>query len=275
MDEIIRNNHIISIKNLARNIGGDNIKILDVRWSLDKKVKTLDTYNCSHLPNAIFFDLEFFSDSNSELPHMLPNESFFKKEVSKLGIHNKDKIIIYDQNGFFSSSRVWFMFKLFGHKDVVILDGGINNWVKNKMVTTEKISEFKPSDFKTKFNNKRIVTKLEIKESFNNDDYTIVDARPENRFFGIKKEPREGLMKGNIETSINIPFNSIYDSNGLLCNSNYLRNLFFNKNKLENKKVIATCGSGITACNIIFGLSIIENNNTYLYDGSWAEWGKY
>ena len=227
MDEIIRDNHIISAKNLAKNIGRKNIKILDVRWSLDKNIKSWKSYLYSHLPNAIFFDLEFFSDSNSELPHMLPNEAFFKEEISKLGVKNKDKIIIYDQNGFFSSCRVWFMFKLFGHKDVLILDGGLNNWIKNKMATTDKITEFKPSNFKTKLNNKKILTKLEIKKSLNNDNYTIVDARPENRFLGIEKEPREGLMQGNIETSINIPFNSICDSNGLLFNSDDLRNLFF------------------------------------------------
>ena len=275
MDEIIRKNHIIDAKILSSVIEKEDIKILDSRWSLDPKRKSLHTYNKSHLPNAIFFDLELFSDSESDLPHMLPSRSFFNKEISKIGIQNKDKIIIYDQNGYFSSCRVWFMFKLFGHKDVLILDGGMNNWVKNNMTITNKKTKFEASNYKSKFKNQRIVTKLEVKESFENKYCVIVDARPKNRFVGIDKEPRKGLKKGNIESSINIPFNSIHDANGLLLNSDKLRTLFFKENKLENKKVIATCGSGITACNIIFGLSIIENKNVYLYDGSWAEWGKY
>jgi thiosulfate/3-mercaptopyruvate sulfurtransferase len=275
LDEIIRKRHIISSKELFSNMDKENIKILDARWSLDPKIKSLNIYNKQHLPNALFFDLEFFSNSNSDLPHMLPSKSFFDKEISKIGIETNDKIVIYDQNGYFSSCRIWFMFKIFGHKDVLILDGGMNDWVKNNMLITNKKTEFEVSNYKSKFSFEKIVTKLEIKESFKNNDYMIVDARPKNRFEGVDQEPRKGLKKGNIESSINIPFNAIHDSNGFLLNSKNLKNLFFKENKLENKKVIATCGSGITACNIIFGLSIIDNNNVYLYDGSWAEWGKY
>ena len=253
----------------------ENIKIIDARWSLDPRIKSLNIYTEHHLPNALFFDLEFFSNSKSDLPHMLPSKTFFDREISKIGIKNNDKIVIYDQNGYFSSSRVWFMFKLFGHKDVLILDGGINDWVKNNMLITNKKTKFEATNYKSKFSYEKIFSKLEIEESFRNNDYIIVDARPKTRFEGIDVEPRKGLKKGNIESSINIPFNSIHDSNGFLLDSKNLKNLFFKKNKLENKKVIATCGSGITACNIIFGLSIIENNNVYLYDGSWAEWGKY
>ena len=131
MDEIIRKDHIINSKELLSNMGKVNLKILDARWSLDPKIKPFNLYNKQHLPNALFFDIEFFSNLNSDLPHMLPSKSFFDKEISKIGIQNNDEIVIYDQNGYFSSCRVWFMFKLFGHKNVLILDGGMNDWAKN------------------------------------------------------------------------------------------------------------------------------------------------
>jgi len=114
-----------------------------------------------------------------------------------------------------------------------------------------------------------------IKKKTIDNKTLIIDARPKNRFLGLEAEPRKNLKKGNIPGSINIPFSSLVDKKGRFLSKSIL------KKKIEKqvnfsfiKEIICTCGSGVTACNIIFGLNLLGVQNLKLYDGSWAQWGK-
>ena len=100
-------------------------------------------------------------------------------------------------------------------------------------------------------------------------------CKPKNRFFGIEPEPRRQIKKGNIEGSINIPFTKIIDKKGKLLSINKLKIMFEKEiDFFRFNQIICSCGSGITACNIIFALNLLGVKNIKLYDGSWAEWGK-
>ena len=267
---------VISSEELSSQLNDQNIILLDSRWSLDAKYSSINDYKKSHIPSSIFFDLNKFFDYSSKLSHTLPTEEQFIRAVSNIGINNKNKIIIYDANGFFNSCRVWFMFKVFGHEDIVILDGGYENWVKKKLPIEKKINRLKKSHYKASLKKHFLIGKLKLEEIVNNqsDEYAIVDARSESRFLGKEPEPRKGIRKGKIKNSINIPYTKIFDSEGLISSLDILKKVFFDENNLKGKKVISTCGSGITACNILFALQILSHKKNFLYDGSWAEWGK-
>ena len=115
---------------------------------------------------------------------------------------------------------------------------------------------------------------LEIIIVKNDCNTKVIDARPQNRFLGIEKEPRPNLKKGRIKNSINIPFEVITE-NMLIKNLDELKHLIFNQKKIKKKNIIVCyCGSGVTACNIIFVLTLLGIKEVKLYDGSWAEWGK-
>ena len=267
---------VISSEELSSQLNDQNIILLDSRWSLDAKYPSIIDYKKSHIPSSIFFDLNKFFDYSSKLSHTLPTEEQFIRAVSNIGINNKNKIIIYDANGFFNSCRVWFMFKVFGHEDIVILDGGYENWVKKKLPLEKKINRLKKSHYKASLKKQFLIGKLKLEEIVNNqsDEYAIVDARSESRFLGKEPEPRKGIRKGKIKNSINIPYTKIFDSEGLISSLDILKKVFFDENNLKGKKVISTCGSGITACNILFALQVLSHKKNFLYDGSWAEWGK-
>ena len=269
-------NFVISSEELSSKLNDENIILLDSRWSLDTKHSSIIDYKKSHIPSSIFFDLNKFFDFSSKSLHTLPTEEQFINAVSDIGIKNKNKIIIYDANGFFNSCRVWFMFKAFGHDDIVILDGGYENWVKKNLPIEKKINRLKKSHYKASLKKQLLIGRLKLEEIVNNqsDEYVIVDARSESRFLGKEPEPRKGIRKGNIKNSINIPYTKIYDSEGLISSLDRLKKVFFDENNLKKKKVISTCGSGITACNILFALQILSHRKNFLYDGSWAEWGK-
>lgn len=252
----------------------EKVKILDVRWSLSDKGYLNREYCKSHIPKSIMLDIEQFSNKESPLPHMMPKKPIFESLISNLGIENNDDLVLYDQTGFISSSRIWFMFKNFGHKKISILNGGFKNWIKNNLPCDRNFVKLNKTNYIAKEAKNHVVNKKFVKSVVDEKNYLIIDARPNERFSSKKDEPRPYVKRGNIPNSINIPFTEIHDKNGLVHEKKKLESIFFNSHNIKNKEVICTCGSGVTACNIIFALYLLKKKNVYLYDGSWSEWGK-
>ena len=270
------NKKIINPTKLNKIINNDRLKIIDCRWYINDKKKGREEYNKGHIPNAIYFDIEKNSDLNNLFPHMLPKKEKFLSFLKKNGISIDDEIVIYDQTGFFCSSRVWFTFTYYNFKNIKILNGGIKYWNDhNYEVSKQKKTTSIKKKIKLK-EKKSMVANLEyIKRKTKDKKTLIIDARPRNRFLGLKEEPRKNLKKGNIPGSINIPFTDLVDKKGRFLNKSVLKKKFEKQiNFSFIKEIICTCGSGVTACNIIFGLNLLGVQNLKLYDGSWTEWGK-
>ncbi len=270
------NYNIISPSKLNKIINNDRLKIIDCRWYINEKKKGREEYNKGHIPGAIYFDLEKNSDLDNHIPHMLPTKEKFLSFLKKNGVAPDDDIVIYDQSGFFCSSRVWFTFTYYDFKNIKILNGGIKYWNDHNY----EVSDKKKTTFikkKVQLNEKKImvVNHEYVKKKTKDKKTLIIDARPRNRFLGLEEEPRKHLKKGNIPGSINIPFTSLVDKKGRILNKSILKKRFEKQiNFSFIKEIICTCGSGVTACNIIFGLNLLGVQNLKLYDGSWAEWGK-
>ena len=270
------NNNIISPSKLNKIINNDRLKIIDCRWYINDKKKGREEYNKGHIPGAIYFDLEKNSDLDNHIPHMLPTKEKFLSFLKKNGVTPDDDIVIYDQSGFFCSSRVWFTFTYYDFKNIKILNGGIKYWNDHNY----EVSDKKKTTYikkKVQLNEKKImvVNHEYVKKKTKDKKTLIIDARPRNRFLGLEEEPRKHLKKGNIPGSINIPFTSLVDKKGRILNKSILKKRFEKQiNFTFDKEIICTCGSGVTACNIIFGLNLLGVQNLKLYDGSWAEWGK-
>ena len=113
MSKFFKNN-VIEPKELLKNIDNDLLRIIVCRWFIDDPNRGKNEYKTNHIPNAIFFDIENISDDNNLLPHMIPSKRKFLKFLRNEGISKKNKVVIYDQNGFFCSARVWFTFFLVG-----------------------------------------------------------------------------------------------------------------------------------------------------------------
>ena len=265
--------NLIKPKNLKKVLRSKRIKILDCRWYLEDEKKGYLQYRNKHIPKAIFFDIDKISNKESQLPHMFPKTNIFTEFINKSGINKNSEIIIYDQIGFFSSSRVWLLFKYFSFKNVKILDGGFHVWLKKKYELESGMEKIKYSRSYTQISMPNlIINQSSLKKEINANKSIIVDARPEARFKGKVAEPRPNLKKGNIKNSMNVFFGFMTNHLGYLKTNNDLIKIF--KKFSKKKNVICYCGSGITACNIIFVLYILNFTKIKLYDGSWAEWGK-
>ena len=268
-------NYLIYPNELRKILKSKSTKIIDCRWFLGQPRKGLLEYRKSHIPGAFHFDMEKISNENTNLPHMLPNRSKFLSMISKYGILKKNLIVIYDQNGFFCSARIWFTFFIYGFKKVKILDGGFKIWKKKKFTISRLIPLKKYKFSKIDVIKNQIIKKNEIKIlKKKKKEHLIIDARPKDRFLGKTPEPRPEVKSGNIPKSINIPFNKITDKEGRLLNFVFLKKFFHSQIKKKTSQIICSCGSGVTACNIFFILEILGIKSKKLYDGSWAEWGK-
>ena len=254
------------------------VKIIDCSWHMPQtKRDGLQEYNEKHISKAIFFDLDENSNKETDLPHMLVGIKKWEEIVSRMGIKKSDKIIIYDNSDVVSACRCWFNFIYFGHdpKLVHVLNGGFRKWLKEKREFTNSKTEVEKTNYKS-FENKELVkNKAFIDQNIESQEFKVIDARSKDRFEGKVPEPRKGLRSGNIQNSFCIPFNLCLNEDNTFKNPKELISIFERYLKNTNEKnIVFSCGSGVTACVLALAYSII--NDKYLpciYDGSWAEYG--
>ena len=261
---------------LNKNI--NNLKIIDCSWHMPQTNRDgLKEYKNQHIPNAVFFDLDNNSKKDIQLPHMLVEINDWEKIVSNMGIKKDDEIIIYDNSDVISSCRCWFNFIYFGHdpKLVHVLNGGLKKWIKENKKITNDITNIKKSIYKS-FEIKELVkNKKLIDENINKQEFKVIDARSKERFEGKIPEPRKGLRSGSIKNSFCIPFNDCLNEDKTFKSKEDLKIIF--KTCLENldeKNIVFSCGSGVTACVLALAYSLISDKyQPSIYDGSWAEYG--
>lgn len=121
---------LVSTSWLADHLSAPDIRVIDATWRLPGQGgDPRADYDAAHIPEARFFDIDEISDTSSPLPHMLPPVEKFVSRVRAMGIGDGHRVVVYDQDGLFSAARVWWMFRVFGHADVAVLDGGLKKWI--------------------------------------------------------------------------------------------------------------------------------------------------
>ncbi len=257
----------------------NKVKIIDASWHLVKNRNAVEEYNKEHIENAIFFDLDKNSNQKKDLPHghFLPSLIDYEKSISKMGISNSDRIIIYCYSDLISSCRAWFQFLYFGHnpKLVSVLDGGMKKWKLEGRKVSNLKTKIIPSKYKAKENKNMIKIKSQIDENIEKKNFTVLDARSKNRFLGLEPEPRPGIKSGSIKESRSIPLSEIINKkDNTFLDTKKLRDIF-NSRGISSNKIVMSCGSSVSAASLSLAYSLI--NDDYIpkiYIGSWTEFGK-
>jgi thiosulfate/3-mercaptopyruvate sulfurtransferase len=229
-------------------------------------------YRSEHIPGAVFFDIEAISDNSTDLPHMLPGPKQFGAAVSALGIGDGDTVVVYDSVGLYSAPRVWWTFRIFGAKQVFILDGGLPKW-KQESRPLEKGEGIRTAKtFNAEMNVAAVALLADVRMAIADGSVQIVDARPPERFAGRAPEPRPGQRSGHMPGSFNVPFDRLVD-NGRLSSREHIEAAFKTAGVDLDQPIITSCGSGVSAAILTFALDAIGKGAQGLYDGSWTEWG--
>jgi thiosulfate/3-mercaptopyruvate sulfurtransferase len=266
---------LVSTEWLASHIEAPNLRIVDGSFKLPGVTPTArEDYERRHIPGAVFFDIDRVADETSPLPHMLPGAPEFARHMERLGLGDEDKIIVYDGAGLNSAPRVWWMLRAFGHDDVAVLDGGLPKWLAEGRPTTEAIPTPPARRFTARLRPSLLRDKAQLLANLTSRTEQVIDARAAPRFAGAAPEPRPGLRGGHIPGSLNLPYDRLSDpATHTVLPADALAERFRAAGLRPDRPVVCSCGSGVTACALAFGLHLVGWPEAAVYDGSWAEWG--
>ncbi|MBL8894640.1 MAG: 3-mercaptopyruvate sulfurtransferase, partial [Rhizobiales bacterium] len=261
--------YVVSTQWLAERLNAPDISIIDASWHLpaaerDAKAEFIE----GHIPGAQFFDIDAISDTETSLPHMLPSPEKFASRMRKLGIGDGKKVIAYDATGLFSAARAWWMFRVFGHDDVAVLDGGLLKW-KAEGRPLEDGPATKPQErhFTARYQAMMVRDKADVLRAVAKRDAEIADARSFPRFTAQEPEPRPGVRGGHMPGAKNVHYATLLRPDGTLKSSDEIAKVFAAAGVDPAKPVITSCGSGVTAAILSLGLTLIGAKDHGLYDG--------
>jgi thiosulfate/3-mercaptopyruvate sulfurtransferase len=266
---------LVSTEWLAAHLADPDVRVLDCTWhhpstNLDGR----NQYRGRHLPGSVHFDIDQIADKSSALPHMLPSAEDFGHKVGLLGIGNADRVIVYDRlYGGSAAARVWWMFRVFGHDRIAVLDGGFGKWTQEKLPTEMTPVRPAPASFQARLNRDLVATLGDVRNNMQTNAAQLVDARGPGKFDGTQDDVFGFRRQGHIPGAINLPWADLVDpETGVLLPPDALAARFAAAGVDTTKPIISTCASGILSCMLALALYRLGIPNAAVYDGSWAEW---
>jgi len=260
---------------LAAHLNDDKLVVLDASFFLPNQGRDAQAeYRQAHIPGALFFDIDAVADHASPLPHMLPSPEAFAAAVGAMGIGNDTHVIVYDSNFFMASARVWWTFRVFGHDQVSVLDGGIARWRQEGRALDGETVAPVPQSFTAGFRLGLVRDIDQVKALLGQPGAQILDARGPGRFHATEPEPRPGVRGGHIPGSRNLPFKTLADEASFCLKPlAELETLYRQAGADIGQPIVTSCGTGVTASILALGLYLLGNEEVAVYDGSWTEWG--
>ena len=260
---------------LAEHLDAPDLVVLDATVFLPtEKRDPYAEFLEEHIPGAHFFSIKEIADTDSPLPNMLPSTAKFASRMKKMGVGDGMRVIVYDTRGMSTAPRAWWMFRVMGHEDVAVLDGGLRKWkAEGRPVEDGEPPQRTPRHFTPRFNAELVRDLDDMKALVSKGGAQILDARAADRFAGSVPEPREGLEAGHIPGSINTPNGAFINPDGTLKPVDELRAAFEAAGVKTSDPTVTTCGSGVSAAILSLALAMLGNSNSAVYDGSWSEWG--
>lgn len=236
-------------------------------------------YDAGHLPGAVGFNWQ--TQLQDSIRRDIISKEPFEKLLSEAGVSPEDTVILYgDNNNWFAAYGFW-LFKLYGHNDVRLMNGGRVKWLneQDKPLTTEKTTP-KPSNYKvTRVDNDLRALVSQVMEASRAHVCNLVDVRSPDEFSGKVIAP-PGMSEtaqrgGHIPGARSVPWSRAVNEDGSFKSVDELKRIYFEEAKLDpGKDTIAYCRIGERSSHTWFVLKyLLGLRNVKNYDGSWTEYG--
>jgi thiosulfate/3-mercaptopyruvate sulfurtransferase len=265
---------LIDPADLAALLGDTGVAIVDCRFDLASSGAGRQAYLAAHIPGARFADL----NQDLSVPpgkdtgrHPLPGKEQFATLLGAFGIDNGTQVIAYDQGNGALAARFWWMLRWVGHDAAALLDGGFDAWRAAGGAVEAGAQVVPGRHFELRGAGQPIVTSEQVLVATVRRDRLIVDARAAERYAG-QVEPLDSVA-GHVPGAINAPFSGNLGAAGRFLPPAELRRRWLQiLGGTPPQKLIAMCGSGVTACHNLLALEVADLPGASLYAGSWSEW---
>lgn len=267
---------------LASNLDRDDVIVLDCTSNIVADEAGIErvqperaTFLENHIPGAQFLDLQgTLSDPDSPYYFMLPSAESFEQGLRRFGIRNDSIVVIYSSGNPWWATRIWWMFHHFGLDNAYVLDGGLKYWMQRELPVQSGSARSRPEgDIQLGKGRNLSVDGDTLFSRLSDSRLYLVNALPPPKFRG--EEPVHGGRPGHIPGSINIPAGQLTDiETGRFRPSGELAGILADPALHDSERdVVAYCGGGISATQILFALYRLGNEGAKLYDASMSEWG--
>ena len=249
--------------------------VLDATYfALEPERDAAAAFAAGHLPGARFLDLEHLADAADPVAGQAPSAEQFAARMAALGVTADSRVLLYDQAPHRTAARAWWLFRLFGFERVQLLDGGMAKWrAEGRPVETGQAAEPGGGGLVVERDAARVRDLAQMRALGMERTAQILDARSAARFTGAEPDPRPNVAGGHIPGSRNLPYGRLFNPDGTWKRGDALAAEYKAAGIDLDRPVVTTCGSGVTASILLFGLALLGRDDWALYDGSWSEWG--
>jgi len=268
---------------LAEHLQDPNLRIVDmrgyVRTVLHNGVQDAmyvgapEEYAQGHIPGAVYIDwTRDIVDLDDPVEAQIAPPEKFAEAMERVGIGNEQLVVAYDSHPASQfATRLWWALTYYGHKNVVVLNGGLPKWEREERPLTPSVPSYPATTFTPVVQPALRATARDILDVLRKPGIHLIDARDRAQYTG--EVARGHGRPGHIPGAINVPREDLIGWDGTFRSVDELRETFAKAQVKPEERIIAYCNGGVAATTVLFSLAMLGYPNLTVYDGSWNEWG--